>query len=169
MEDDIIIESESEKDTQPSTSAKSPISPQIRSIVLFLLLCQFIFNVSDVGMSLFIVFVYNLLKLFDSIGGNNVTAAWLVQFPCTLQAVRNHIFDNDINFTEYVVCPKCHSLYDKDDCVVKTGSIQSSKKCQYVEFPNHRMSSCRKQCGTVLMCTTVKGSRVNFKPYKLYV
>ena len=51
------------------------LSPQMRSVVLFLLLWQFLFNVSDAGLSVLIVFIYHLVKMFHSLSGNDTLIA----------------------------------------------------------------------------------------------
>ena len=71
-------------------------------------------------------------------------------------------------FTEYVVCSKCHSLYDLDSCVIINGSNRSSRKCEYIQFPNHPQRSFCQLCGKVLLKTTRKQSQVSFKPIKVY-
>ena len=53
---------------------------------------------------------------------------------------------------EYVVCPKCNCLYLRTNCIIKllNGEVQS-RRCDYIEFPNHRYQSRRQKCGTLLM------------------
>lgn len=82
------------------------IPPQLRAILLFVMLWQFLFNVSDAGISVLIVFLHHVLKLFHSVAGNNVTALWVTNFPSTLQKVRDTIIGNEIRFITYIVCSK---------------------------------------------------------------
>ena len=44
----------------------------------------------------------------------------------------------------YVVCPKCHTLYNLEDCITKqrNGTVESAK-CTFVNFPNHPHPSRR--------------------------
>ena len=47
---------------------------QMRSLLLFLLMWQFLFNVSDAGLSMPIIFMYHVVKLFHSITNNDIVA-----------------------------------------------------------------------------------------------
>ena len=136
-----MFDSDGEDEDAEVNQPQTFLSPLIRSIILFLLLWHFLFNVSDSGMSLLFLFIYNLLKLLHSISGSEVAADWVTSFPSTLQSAHKAIIGEDIKFKEYVVCPKCHSLYDVDHCIVQSGSVRSSRKCQYIEFPQHPMTN----------------------------
>ena len=116
------------------------MSPQARSILLFILLWQFAFNVSDAAVSVMVVFIYQLLRVINLVC-RNMIAQWIEAFPVTLHGAHKEIIANDINFTEYVVCSKCHSLYDQDSCVIVSGSNKCSCKCEYIQFPNHPQRS----------------------------
>ena len=95
--------------------------------------------------------MYHIIKTIHSISGNVVMATWVENFPVTLHGVQKEIIGNDIKFTEYVVCSKCHSLYECHSCVIVSGSNRSSQKCEYVQLPNHQQRSFRQMCGTVLL------------------
>ncbi len=58
------------------------------------------------------------------------------------------------NFTKYVSCSKCHSLYSVDSCKVRMpdGTL-ASKLCSHVNFPHHPQQQHRKPCDTSLMKT----------------
>ena len=144
------------------------MSPQARSILLFILLWQFTFNVSDAAVSLMVVFIYHLLRIINSICKNDIIAQWIETFPVTLHGTHKKIIANDISFTEYVVCLKCHSLYDRDSCIIVSGSNKYSRKCEYIQFPNHPQRSYREPCGTILMKSIRKTSGITFKPFKTY-
>ena len=52
---------------------------------------------------------------------------------------------------KYVVCPKCGTLYNFDDCYVLHHRKRVSKNCTFVEFPNHRQHFRRTECGEPLL------------------
>ena len=55
-------------------------------------------------------------------------------------------------FVEFVVCPKCHSIYEYKDCVVTSASgIKESKCCCHVSMPKHPHARQRLPCGTPLL------------------
>ena len=116
------------------------LSPYVRTLLLFIMVWQFLFNVSDAGIAVLIVFLH-VLKLFHTVAGNDTTATWLVGFPSNLQNVRDAVIGTGIKFQDYVVCAKCHTLYDLEKCIERVGSRTVSKLCKYVPFPNHPTAS----------------------------
>ena len=52
---------------------------------------------------------------------------------------------------EYVVCPKCNSIYLYSECVKTIGGKEVSVHCSYTEFPRHPHQSQRKLCDEVLL------------------
>lgn len=90
------------------------------------------------------------------------------EFPVTLQKAHCEIIGNDITFTNYVVCSKCHSLYDFEKCIEVCGSNRTSCKCKFVQFPNHTKSCRHQYCETPLLRSVKKGSLTSFKLFKVY-
>lgn len=74
------------------------------------------------GMSVLVLFMYHVLKLLSTPGNIIVTS-----FPSTLQKIQNEIIGKSIVFMEYIACPKCHSLYDFNDCIETSGSNKKSR------------------------------------------
>ena len=69
----------------------------------------------------------------------------------------------------YVVCPKCHELYNPDDCIIKlSDGTTESLKCAFVEYPNHPHISRRGKCGALLMKKVKYGSKYQLIPRKVY-
>ena len=73
-------------------------------------------------------------------------------------------------FVQYVCCPKCCSIYPKEQCVLKDrkGNI-SCASCSHVRFPAHPQHSKRLPCGTPLMkqlCTC--SGNIILRPYMVY-
>jgi len=57
-------------------------------------------------------------------------------------------------YTEYVVCPKCNSLYSYDDCLEVRANGQEwsiAKCCEFVESPNYRFQYYQTACGELLL------------------
>jgi hypothetical protein len=167
IDDGDIFDDESD-DEFADPPLQQSLPSRVRSILLFLLTWQFLFNVSDTALSALVVFLSTLFKMLMPFG-NKQSDSLINSFPSSLQIVHSQILQGDILFSEYVVCPKCHSVYDIADCLEKTGSTINSKKCHYVQFPQHSMLSRRQPCGTLLMRTVIKHSKPNqFKPFKVY-
>ena len=62
----------------------------------------------------------------------------------------------DVNdFCKYVVCPRCHSIYNLEACVnVLRDNRKESAKCQHVPYPNHPSSSRCSKCNKTVKCKT---------------
>ena len=68
-----------------------------------------------------------------------------------------------------MVCPKCNSLYNYDSAFEAVGSRRLSKKCSYVEFPNHRNRAHRKPCNEVLLKEVkLQDGKTKLYPKKVY-
>lgn len=77
--------------------------------------------------------------------------------PTTMYSTRKTLDLEDKDFTQYAVCPKCHTLYNID--AVRKKDIQ---KCTYKRWPNHQQAAKRSECGTQLL----NGSSAN--PKRVY-
>ena len=129
---------------------------------------QFLFNVSDAGLSMLILFIYNFIKLFHSLSGNEITSLWIKTFPSSINGIHKEIIGSSINFSMFVVCSSCHSLYNFNDCLEGIGTRRCSRQCGYVQFPNHPRKSFRQPCGNTLLRTVKRLNGTSFKPSKVY-
>ena len=150
----MMYDEDDDEEELEATPDHNLLSPHLRSVLLFLLLWQFLFNLSDAGLSAIIIFIHHLLKLIHSLTNNQLIAEWIASFPLTIYRVHNEIFGNDIKFIEYVICSKCHSLYDPEKCIITSGSNRSSRTCEFIQFPNHPHKSVRQPCGAMWNSTT---------------
>ena len=139
------------------------MSPLVRMITVFLLLWQFLYRVSDSAMDSLFSFLYKLFKTFKTTGDllPDVTSSY--KSAINLLSIKR-------GFTEYLVCPKCHSLYLHKDCVDNRANHQRiSKCCEFVEFPNHRCRHLRSACGELLLKQSrIMGSKVKLVARKTY-
>ena len=88
-------------------------------------------------------------KLFSSLGK---TTSDLLQVDSFSYKSAVDLMGITEEHTEYVVCPKCNSLYSYNDCLeVRANGQQWSKCCEFVEFPNHRYQQYRSACGELLL------------------
>ena len=132
-------------------------------ITVFLLLWQFLYRVSDSAMDSPFCFFCKVFKSFKTAGDllPDITSSY--KSAINLIAIKR-------SFTEYVVCPKCHSLYLYEDCVENRANHQRiSKYCKFVGFPNHRCRQLRSACGELLLKQSrVMGSDVKLVARKTY-
>ena len=72
-------------------------------------------------------------------------------------------------FQKFVVCPKCNSLYNYDSAYETVGGRKLSRKCSFVEFPNHRHRAHRKSCSEVLLKEVkLQDGTLKLYPKKVY-
>ena len=71
-------------------------------------------------------------------------------YPVTLQSVHRLLSLQEDDFVNYVVCPKCDSVY-KDGFEVGRNGLKESKYCDHVCFPKHPHASQRTPCGAMLV------------------
>ena len=86
------------------------------------------------------------------------------RLPRSLQSLRQRFHTNASATTQYVVCTKCSSLYPPNDCIVNSGSAVVSRKCPFIEFPNHPQRHRRTSCDNLLMKKVKCGSKYKRTP-----
>ena len=125
------------------------------------------FCISDNGMEFLLP---GLKRLFDSFGEyNNWFAGLAIAFLGTLYCFKNQLRLVMVKFKKYVVCPKCHSLYDFDDCYATVGSCSKLKAGSFVKLANHRQRWRRRPCGeTLLNEVTLKDNTKRLYPNQIY-
>lgn len=57
------------------------------------------------------------------------------------------------HFTRYVVCKKCHQVYNFEQCVSSESGQRRTKQCPYVQFPHHPHIRMRLPCNVPLLKT----------------
>ena len=163
----------SSSDSDDATELTAPIRsipPPIQRLFLFTLLWQFAFNVSNKAISVF----FRFLKVFIQALGVAFRCDELTHaaetIPVGTGTVQKLLGVAQMNnFIQYVVCPKCHSVYSFDDCVIRSrnGSL-ASKYCQHIPYPNHPQHTRRKVCNTLLLKTVKTKSGVSLQAIKAY-
>ena len=93
-DDDEINEEEPERHSTPW---------QLRSIIIYILMWQFCFSISDTGILALLLFLHGFFK-FVLPGGI------FDKFPKTLKSALKLAGINADLFTQYIVCPSCNSV-----------------------------------------------------------
>lgn len=112
-----------------------------------------------------------LFRLFISVvcTFSSLMTSVLSLLPTSVHTLKRFLSINENNFTKYVVCPSCHSIYDFKDCFELVGRQNKPKNCSFVAFPNHRQRAFRLACDTRLLAeVTLKGGTVKYYPRKYY-
>lgn len=129
------------------------ISPLLHLYTFFLLMFQTLFRLSDTALTVLLSF---LALFFRTISRtfNSPLHSFLSKLPSNIRAARQLATSGGKKneFTQYICCPTCHSLYDRDDGLIcLPNGHTESKKCTFRQFPNHPMQQFRELCGTLLM------------------
>ena len=100
--------------------------------------------------------------------GNAFTAD-LETLPHTASSAHTYLWKTkDDDFIIYVVCPKCDSIYEYDDCVVFSEGRKQSKLCRHIAYPNHPHIRRRQECGAQLLKPIKTGRDYKLVPIKEY-
>ena len=149
--------------------ARFPLLLNFYQFFGFLLLWQAAFNVSNAAISVFMKFFKYFILLLGRAFGCDSLSTTSDQLPITRETVALLLRSGERAFTEYVVCPKCDSLYEYGDCIhYKSNGIIESKTCCHVATPDHLHRSKRLACGCVLMKTQRTKKKTVLIPRKVY-
>ncbi|XP_052097344.1 uncharacterized protein LOC127732339 [Mytilus californianus] len=131
-----------------------------------LLLWQCIYYISDAA----ICFLLNILATFFKLLSVNSDVCSKVQnvFPKNMYQLSKLLKSNMLDFKQYVVCTNCYSLYEFEDCYHIVEGSKVSKKCSFIEFPNHRLPYLRKRCNQPLLMEIKSEPSKILAPYKIY-
>jgi hypothetical protein len=100
------------------------------------MLWQCINYVSDIAVGLLLKLI-SLFLLIIAFSSERCREFYNI-FPKNLYSLTKFV-KSEISFDQYVVCLKCYSLYNYDNCYVCIEGINVLRTCTFVEFPNHRL------------------------------
>ena len=95
--------------------------------------------------------------------------SFISKLPRSVRAARS-CKSGQTDFTRYVCCRSCYSIYPWDDCINKldSGEIES-KVCSFKRFPHHPQLQHRHSCGTTLMKKTLSTrGKIYLHPWLIY-
>ena len=111
-------------------------------LLYFLLIWQTTCHISENGMAWLLKFLSSWLKLLGVIVPSDTLAQIVTVFPGTLYMLRQFFqFDRD-NFDKFVVCPKCHCLYNYNECVKTVNNKKIGKSCSGVRYSRGKKVEC---------------------------
>ena len=128
---------------------------------------QAIYHVSNAAIASILSFVKYFIRLIGTYCETPRLQEMSKEVPLSYARVRSVLGIEDA-FKEYVVCPKCHSIYEYDDCVQVVSGSKESKVCRHVSFPNHPYVRARQPCGTRLLKKIKKSSGFSLVPIQVY-
>ena len=136
----------------------------VMGICLFLNFFQLFYKVSERGI---LALLHFLRALLSFLGFNEIISL----LPKSLSSIRGTLRNSAQHSTvlEYVVCPKCNSLYLLEDCIIRHNGKLESKLCHFVEYPRHSQLSRRIKCNVPLLKTISVGKKSKLVPRKTFV
>lgn len=138
-------------------------------ISIFLSFFQLCFRISDRAIVHLLSFMSALFHFLSSHSNDSgLLKKFTDGFPKTLYSIKKALNLSN-TYYEYVVCPHCHTLYNKSDCIVQLPVGERGLKCDFVRYPNHPQRARRKKCETELMKKVKVGQKYKLVPRKTYV
>lgn len=136
-------------------------------LLIFLCLWSSFCTLSDNALEILLSF---LRAVFDTLTTLfPVVGSFAMLFPRSVHLLRKQLGLDKDRFTKYVVCPKYHSLYVFEDCYEVLRGKRITKKCSFVQFPNHRQHFCRTKCDEPLLKeVSLKSGETKLYPRKVY-
>ena len=115
--------SDEESDDEGNDNDNLTNNPAAHLLMAFIILWGFIFHVSNAALNVLILFVDHFLKIISP----KSTATDLC--PKSLKAVQKYLKLSTDEFIQYVVCPKCDSVYELQACISK--QLHGQTVCTY--------------------------------------
>ena len=126
-------------------------------------------GVSAGAMQSLIVFLHYLLTYLNQYAPFITALAAL--FPTSLYMAQKFFKLEKDNFTKYVVCQSCHSIYLYENCLRKGSNGKDvPKTCSYVAFPQHLYGLRDKSVGghDLLRKVVLHNGDIKYYPLKVY-
>lgn len=147
-------------------TSQAELSKPLLQLFYFVLLWQATFKISTAAVCALLRF----LKFFFQALGNALRSATVMAIskciPLTRKSLRHAILPGKEDFLEYIVCPKCDTVYSPDFCKVAGKFV--AQQCCHIAYPNHPMRSRRKKCNAQLMRKVRRKSGFTFIPKKVF-
>ena len=141
----------------------------LKILLFFITIWQFAFKVSNSAITSLLRFLHYFIIYMGKALQCDALQEMGGYFPLTLTTVHKLIALQGNDFINFVVCPKCDSVYECKDCLkVDESGQQVSKECSHVHFPNHSQVLRRKPCGTRLLKQTRTKSGYVLSPIRVF-
>jgi hypothetical protein len=141
------------------STLSTPSLRMLKFIVLFLLSWQAIFRVPNIALDVAFRFFHILLNRLNEFCGSEKLREIAVYFPETLKKAHQFQFVTQNDYEQLIVCSKCYSTYEHDECLSQVAAARNIKSCSFVRFPKHPQARMRTPCGNALLKTIRTASR----------
>ena len=129
----------------------------------FLLFWQAACKISDNGLEWLLRFMFQFLHMIGITCNSEYLSEMVLMFPSSLYLLRKFVMFKRDDFVKFVVCPKCSSLYNLENCTRKVGGKIVSKICSNKPFKKSRECGASLAKKVILSC-----GKECFYPHKLY-
>jgi len=149
---------------------ETPGSMLVKWFTIFLAYWQIHFSITDNALTFLLKFLHVFLKKLNDFQRTPILEEILLIIPSSIYKFHKLLkMDGKSAFRKYVVCIKCHSLYELSMCRSKYQGEFITAKCSFKKFPSHRSKHLRKKCGQDLFktvqCPSGGSMLVPFKTY----
>ena len=169
--DDIVkdfdVESDDDNENLTHTNGAAPAANGLLSVILmFITLWASFYGISATAINHLVKFLH---YVFTVLAKNSQTFVTLSDvFPTSLYMVKKYLGIAGDKFSKYVICQKCGSLYEFNECFEKTITGFHPKVCKHIAFRNHPHPSRRQPCGHSLVKEIITKQGRKYYPRKTY-
>jgi len=150
---------------QSNMTLRPPKSGLIFKVLWFVFVWQAAFHISGAAIKCILQFLKYFIKALGSTYLNPALDQLSTEIPISIKTAEKYLgIDYEHSgIVEYVVCPKCDSIYSYNNCVhTRANGQKLGKHCCYVKYPRHPHHSHRKACDTELL------EAPSLTPFKTY-
>ena len=164
---DELWPSTSEEDEEQEEASISTHCKPVWNLTFFVILWQAVYHTSNAA----VMSLLSFMKYFTLFVGNAFGCQPLIkissEIPLAYPKLRKLLGMAD-GFIEYVVCPKCNSVYEYQDCVIVRNGLKETKLCHHIAFPSHPQRSRRKSCNSPLLMKVKNSRGYSLVPISVY-
>ena len=160
------MSSESNEDDEVSNRESNDCDPQsglVSKLLFFIMLWQSVFKVSNRAVKYLLPFLKYFIQVIGEFFNTPLIVNLSRKLPQTFTSAETLTCKSKSDFTSFVVCPKCDSIYHPDDCIRTVFEVNKSLQCLHQPNPNRR-----NKCNTVLLKKVKYRNSFKLMPKKAY-
>lgn len=171
----ISSDTESDNEIIPQNDDTTEINSKnslLLKLLWFIFFWQSVFHISEAAVKSILYFLRYFVRTLGLVYQNALMVSFSQEIPLTVKTAEKYLgIDLDHSgIVEYVVCPKCSSVYCYDNCVeIKSDGTKHAKQCHHIKYPHHPYLSKRQPCNAELLKLVQQGkSLIPIKTYCYY-
>ena len=153
----------------PEPALKQPMSNQVNILLqwfcCFILYWQILTHISDAAVQWILLFLGRFLQTLGYGLDSELFSNFVLVFPTTIYMLQRIANLKRDDFEKFVVCSKCATLYQLDECLERKHGTVIPKQCSNILFPLGKA----RHCNTKLVNKVIlKNGITKFYPLKVY-